>query len=116
MGRGFVLPVCCQAVKCFTVNHHDTVKHFTGKSFYDKMQEDELERSPLVPLRERVGLTQEALANKLGVTDHTVRNWEKGRHEPKLTIRQVKALCAALKCTLEELPDNFAQIKNAETP
>ncbi|UBF29533.1 helix-turn-helix domain-containing protein [Kovacikia minuta CCNUW1] len=64
--------------------------------------------SPLVQLRERVGLTQEALALVLGVTDHTVRNWEKGRAEPKLTIRQTKALCQALQCTLEDLPDTFA--------
>ena len=111
-----MLSVRCQAVKRFTVDQHPTVKRFTGKPFYDKMQEDELKRSPLVPLRERAGLTQEALAAKLGVTDHTVRNWEKGRAEPRLTIRQVKILCAALKCTLEELPDNFAQTKNAETP
>ncbi len=70
--------------------------------------------SPLVMLRESVGLTQEALAARLGVTDHTIRNWEKGRTEPKLTIRQTKALCAALNCSLEELPDTFApENKNA---
>lgn len=110
-----MLPVRCQAVKRFTVQQQCIVKRFTGKPFYDKMQEDERERSPLVPLRERAGLTQEALAQKLGVTDHTVRNWEKGRAEPRLTIRQVKAMCAALKCTLEELPDDFCPNKSAET-
>lgn len=75
------------------------------------MEEDA--KSPLVMLREEVGLTQEALAFQLGVTDHTIRNWEKGRAEPKLSIRQMKALCSALKCSLEELPDTFAPKQNA---
>jgi DNA-binding XRE family transcriptional regulator len=71
--------------------------------------------SPLVQLRENAGLTQEALAQVLGVTDHTVRNWEKGRAEPKLTIKQMKALCQALQCNLSDLPDSFSpQNKSAE--
>lgn len=64
--------------------------------------------STLVQLRERVGLTQEALASQLGVTDHTVRNWEKGRSEAKLTLKQFKLLCRVLGCTYEELPDSFS--------
>lgn len=72
------------------------------------MQDEKRLSSPLVQLRENVGLTQEALAIALGVTDHTVRNWEKGRAEPKLTIKQMKALCRALRCTLDDLPDTFA--------
>lgn len=59
-------------------------------------------------LRERVGLTQEALASALGVTDHTVRNWEKGRAEAKLTLKQFKILCQTLQCDVDELPDSFA--------
>jgi DNA-binding XRE family transcriptional regulator len=79
------------------------------------MSNEELERSPLVELREKAGLTQEALAAALGVTDHTVRNWEKGRSEPKLTIKQMKELCSALRCGLNDLPDSFApQNKSAE--
>lgn len=79
------------------------------------MQEEERKRSPLVPLREKVGLTQEALAKRLGVTDHTIRNWEKGRAEPRLTIKQIKDLCLALECTLDDLPDSFCpENKNAE--
>lgn len=70
----------------------------------------------MVPLREKAGLTQEALATLLGVTDHTVRNWEKGRSEPKLTIRQMKALCRALGCSLDDLPDNFAPIDRSISP
>lgn len=64
--------------------------------------------SPLVALRAKVGLTQEALALQLGVTDHTVRNWEKGRSEAKLTLKQFKMLCSLLQCRAEELPDSFS--------
>lgn len=34
--------------------------------------------------REAEGLTQEALAELLGVSERIVREWEKGRHEPKI--------------------------------
>lgn len=72
------------------------------------MLEDPQLLSPLVKLRERVGLTQDALAAELGVTDHTIRNWEKGRSEPKLTLKQFKSLLIALKCSVDELPDSFS--------
>ena len=72
------------------------------------MPEEDVRKSPLVELREKVGLTQEALATLLGVTDHTVRNWEKGRAEPRLTIKQFKSLCRILGCSAEDLPDSFA--------
>ncbi|NJR52864.1 MAG: helix-turn-helix transcriptional regulator [Leptolyngbyaceae cyanobacterium CSU_1_3] len=76
---------------------------------------DEEVKSPLVELRKRAGVTQKAVADALGVTDHTVRNWEKGREEPRLFIWQVKALCNLLHCELEELPDHFKSAnKSAE--
>jgi DNA-binding transcriptional regulator YiaG len=78
------------------------------------MLHDELQRSPLVELREKVGLTQEALATALGVTDHTVRNWEKGRAEAKLSLKQFKTLCQILHCLPEDLPDSFAPKQSAE--
>ena len=76
---------------------------------------DEEVKASLVDLRKRAGVTQKAVADALGVTDHTVRNWEKGREEPRLFIWQVKALCGLLQCGLEELPDHFKTAnKNAE--
>lgn len=56
-------------------------------------------------LRKRQKLTQRALAIALDVTDTTVRNWEKGREEPKLTFKQIKILCQILQCTLDDLPE-----------
>lgn len=55
----------------------------------------------------RADVTQEEVSKALGVTDHTYRNWVKGRAEAKLTIRQVKALCEVLNCELKDLPDDF---------
>lgn len=59
----------------------------------------------LAGLREEAKLTQEELGNILGVTDQTVSNWEKNRSIPKLTVRQVVELLAALPCTLTELAE-----------
>ena len=64
-------------------------------------------QSTLVTLRKKVGITQKELAEALGVTDHTIRNWEKGREEPRLFIWQVKAMCELLQCSLDDLPDTF---------
>ena len=63
--------------------------------------------SKLVELRKRAGVTQVALAKALGVTDHTIRNWEKGREEPRLYLWQTKRLCQLLDCSLEDLPDRL---------
>jgi len=53
--------------------------------------------------RESLNLTQQLVADELGVTVTTVKNWEAGRHIPKLYLPQTKALCELLKLTLEDL-------------
>ena len=63
--------------------------------------------SGLKKLREKAGLSQEALARLIGVTAKTVSNWERGVSLASLTIPQVKILCKALHVTLDELPDKF---------
>lgn len=52
-------------------------------------------------LREAKGWTQGMLAGKLGVTESTVCNYEKGKREPD--IETLKKLAAALGCTIDEL-------------
>jgi DNA-binding XRE family transcriptional regulator len=58
-------------------------------------------------MRKELGLTQEEVAAALGVTPRTILNWENGHHEPKLTIKQVKALCRLLQRPLDQVPDEF---------
>lgn len=44
-------------------------------------------------LRQQLGLTQEKLAQKLGVSSMTIKRWEAGVNEPSsLAMRQIEAL------------------------
>jgi len=52
-------------------------------------------------------MTQRQLAEALGVSETTVRNWEAGRAVPNLTPRQYKILLKTLQITPDELPDDF---------
>ncbi|MBD2259900.1 helix-turn-helix transcriptional regulator [Pseudanabaena sp. FACHB-2040] len=72
-----------------------------------KKDEPNLE-SKFVSLRLEAGLTQKAIADALGVTEQTVRNWERGKIEARLTLGQTKLLCKMLNKSLDEMPDNFA--------
>ena len=51
--------------------------------------------------RKDLKLTQEQLAEKLGVTDRSVSRWENGKSMPDLSI--LKSLCEVLNIKLEEL-------------
>ncbi|MBD2130365.1 helix-turn-helix transcriptional regulator [Microcoleus sp. ZQ-A2] len=53
--------------------------------------------------RTLLNLTQQQVADELGVTVTTVKNREAGRHIPKLYPKQMKALCEVLKFTVEDL-------------
>jgi DNA-binding XRE family transcriptional regulator len=88
----------------------DTVNRFTRKLVCDIMQQNSKKESPLEVLRKRADVTQEAVATAIGVTDHTYRNWIKGRAEAKLTIRQIKSLCEVLGCELKDLPNDFFEV------
>jgi DNA-binding XRE family transcriptional regulator len=54
--------------------------------------------------RRELGLTQDDVAEALGISGQTVSNWERGRSIPTLTIDQVKTLCKLLRCSLEDIP------------
>lgn len=55
----------------------------------------------ILECRKKKGLTQEALAEKLGVTDKSVSNWENGRNMPDLSL--FKPLCEVLDISINDL-------------
>ena len=56
----------------------------------------------IAKLRKKAGLTQAQLAKKLGVTENTIANWEKGRSGTEWVVRVIK-MCEILKCNANEL-------------
>ncbi len=65
----------------------------------------------IASLRQKVGLTQRQLADLVGVTETTVRNWENNRSGVECFERVAK-LCDSLQCTPNDL---FGYQKIAET-
>ena len=55
----------------------------------------------LASLRKEKKLTQQELAEKLGVSDRTIGNWENGRNMPDLSL--FKPLCDELDISLNDL-------------
>ena len=55
----------------------------------------------ILECRKKKGLTQSELAEKLGVTDKSISNWENGRNMPDLSL--FKPLCDELDITINEL-------------
>ena len=66
------------------------------------MEEQPLKNQADIPrlvqeLRERMGLTQEKFAAKLGVTYPTINRWENGRAKPSpLAMKQIEKLTKGL--------------------
>ena len=59
--------------------------------------------SNLYQARKKAGLSQEGVAERLGVSRQTISKWETGETLPD--IRQSKRLAALYKLTLDELID-----------
>ena len=59
-------------------------------------------------LRERMGLTQEKFAAKLGVTYPTINRWENGRAKPSpLAMKQIAELLRGLGVRGRDLLDKY---------
>ncbi len=69
----------------------------------DDQSKNKHEQLTLAQLRQRANLTQRKLADLLDVTIKTVSAWERGEHEPYLTLIQTKKLVDGLQCSLDEL-------------
>ena len=61
-----------------------------------------LPMSKIAQLRQKSGLTQRELAHIVGVTETTIRNYEKGRSILEW-IERIIRLCKALDCQPEDL-------------
>ena len=63
----------------------------------------------LKALRVNANLTQEAAAEKIGVTKATIMNWENNNTSP--TGTQLMRICAAYNCGIADifLPDKLAK-------
>ncbi len=53
-------------------------------------------------LREKAGLRTVDIASRLGLAESTVRNWDVGRHSPRLPIEDVPKFLEVYGCTLDE--------------
>ena len=68
--------------------------------------------------RKQLGLTQQQLANRLGVTDRAISKWENGRGMPELGL--IQPLCRELGITVNEffcgetIPDETLKQKSEE--
>ncbi len=64
----------------------------------------------LKQVRERLGMTQEQFAHELGITGRTIRNYERGAHQLKLSLGQFKRLKELLEqagMSIDDLPDDI---------
>lgn len=75
---------------------------------------EEKYRHPFVKRRKLLGYTQEDIADVAGVRARAVQTWESGRHQPKLKPQQFADLCDFLKCTIQELAADFAEIEREQ--
>lgn len=61
--------------------------------------------------KQQPGLTVQTVANQLGVTESTVRNWEKARSTPRLTPAQYRMIRAVYKCSVDEWLSAYEQTR-----
>jgi putative transcriptional regulator len=66
---------------------------------------DEVAGMDMKQLRLRAKLRTVDVASMVGVGESSVRNWEKGRTMPKLTIDKTAALCQLYQCSIVELAE-----------
>lgn len=73
-------------------------------------------RLKFVNRRKVLDLTQEQVAQAVGVSPRTVQRWEAGERFPEISLVQVWRLCEVLQCSVEDLardfyPDEFSHDK-----
>jgi putative transcriptional regulator len=74
----------------------------------------EIPVSKVGELRKQANLTQRELADLVGVTESTIRNWENNRNGIEWLVR-VARLCKALNCSPENLVQFVSVINKRES-
>jgi transcriptional regulator with XRE-family HTH domain len=67
---------------------------------------------PMKQIREKLGLTQQEFAGRLGVAMSTLSRWENGKGNALLSAGQFKILLSDLEpygITLKDLPDDLSR-------
>lgn len=67
-------------------------------------------------LRERVNLSAEEAAYRLGVAHSTIRNWESGKTEPSLGITKTAELLRLYQCSFADLEQAVQESKAKNNP
>ncbi len=74
-----------------------------------RIMRGELKPGDVAALRRFVGLTQEEFAEALGISVHTLRNWEQGRRYPEgPALALLRVTARHPKIVLENLKTNAA--------
>jgi transcriptional regulator with XRE-family HTH domain len=81
---------------------YDEVMEVTQMDFGNKVKQ----------LRKRKGYSQKELADRVGVDDRTIRNWEKGDNKPR--SEQYRLLAQALECDASYLIEDSENQTNLE--
>lgn len=76
---------------------------------YNMPQESGKRLTP-ADLRQRTGLTQVNFAISIGKSPSTIAKWEARTSLPRGTPSEIKRLCQAYQCTLDELIEAFEEI------
>jgi DNA-binding XRE family transcriptional regulator len=80
------------------------------------MNNVETSKKTLKELRMRVGLTQHALSELLGLRGKTIGHWERGLSEPHLPASKILLLCKTFDCSLEDLVEAIEATRKIEEP
>lgn len=65
-------------------------------------------RLAFITRRKSLKLTQQAIADALGITTRAVQHWEVGDRAPNLEPLQTFRLCKILQCSIEDLARYFS--------